>query len=212
MHMAIPNKVKGAGNNSAAQNVFKIVFSQALSSVPTLEAWDDDTFATVVKEMFAGTSGNGNKPFLSAVATTDAAPASAWKPASPAAGGATINRLKGNTNYVNLAASPPALGGSVRFNLNWELPSDASVPSTTTMNGVLAVRYAYSGSAPTLTWQFNDNGAGGTEGAPQWTTITPGAAGSYIRPVDSGATAATLYVTKPLSSVADQGEIWVTST
>jgi hypothetical protein len=210
--MAIPSKVVGAGNNSQARNVFMVTFSQALAAVPTLEAWDDDTFSTVTKEMFAGTHDNGNIPYVSAVATTDSAPASAnWKPVTPVAGGATINRLKGRTNYVNLSASIPSANGSVRFNLDWELPDDMTIPSTNTGNGVIIVRYSYSGVAPTLTWQFNDNSAGGTEATPAWTTITPGGAGSVIRPCDSGSTSASLVVTKPISGVADAGEVWVSS-
>lgn len=210
--MAIPSKVTGAGNASSAQNVFRVVFSQALSGSPTLEAWDDSTFSTTNKEMFAGTAVNGNKPFLSAVGTTDAAPITNWKPASPTAGGATINRLKGLTNYVTLSVAAPGVGGAVRFNLCWELPSDASVPSTNTLNGVLAIRFSYSGATPTLTWQFNDNVAGGTEGAPVWTSITPGAAGNFVKPADAGSVIATLAVTKPTSGTLDAAEVWVTAT
>jgi hypothetical protein len=211
--VSIPSKAVGAGNGSQARNVFKVTFSQALAAVPTLEAWDDDTFATVNKEMFIGTHDNGNIPYVSAVATTDQAPAGTnWKPASPVAGGATINRLKGRTNYVNLSTGIPTASGSVRFNLDWELPDDMTIPSTSTGNGVLIVRYSYSGTAPTLTWQFNDYSAGGTEVTPAWTTITPGAAGCVIRPCDTGSSAASLVVTKPTSGVADAGEIWISST
>jgi hypothetical protein len=211
--MAIPSKVKGGANGSQAQNVFKVTFSQALAAVPTLEAWDDDTFSAVTKEMFTGTPDNGNIPYVSAVATTDGAPAGTnWKPVSPAAGGATINRLKGRNSYVNLSAAIPSANGSVRFNLDWELPDDMTIPSVNTGNGVIIVRYSYSGVAPTLTWQFNDNSAGGTEASPVWTTLTPGAAGAVIRPCDSGSSSASLVVTKPTSGVASAGEIWVTST
>lgn len=207
--MAIPSKAIGAGNGSTAQNVFRIVFSQTLSANPTLEAWDSSAFSAVTKEMFVGTVVNGNLPFLSAVATTDAAPTSNWKPASVAAGGATANRLKGTTNYVNLSTTAPTAGQAVRFNLCWEIPSDATVPSTSTMNGVLACRFSYSGATPALTWQYND---AGTEGAPVWTTITPGAAGSFIRPANSGVTSANVVVTKPASATLDAPEVWITST
>src|SRR3989304_2653063 len=115
--MAIPNKATGAGTGSTAQNVFRITFSQALSAVPTLEAWDNSNFNTTTLEIFTGTAVNGTKPMLSAVSTTNGAPTSSWKPTTAAAGGATINRLKGNTNYVNLAAAAPGAGDTVRFNL-----------------------------------------------------------------------------------------------
>lgn len=209
--MSIPSSVTGAGNNSSAQNVFRIQFSQSLSANPTLESWDDSTFSTTNREQFTGTAVNGFIPYISAVATTNSAPVSAWKPASPVAGGATINRLLGLTNFVTLSTVIPVAGASVRYNLDFEIPSDASVPSTNTF-GVLACRFSFSGATPTLTWQFNDNSAGGTEGAPSWTTITPGAAGNFIRPADAGSTLANVVITKPLSGVIDAAQIWVTNT
>lgn len=209
--MAIPSKVTGAGNNSSARNVFRVAFSQNLSANPTLESWDDATFSTTNREQFTGTTGNGNKPELSAVATTDSAPAAAWKPASPAAGGAVINRLLGLTNFVNLSTVIPVAGGIVSFNLDFEIPFDTTVPSITNF-GVLAVRFSFSGATPTLTWQFNDNSAGGSEGAPAWTTLSPGAAGNFIRPADAGVSSANVVVTRPPSSVIDAAEVWVTNT
>jgi hypothetical protein len=211
--VSIPSAVTGAGNGSQARNVFRLTFSTALSSIPTLESWDDSTFSSTSKEVFTGTPVNENIPYQSAAATTDAAPSSAnWKLAAPVAGGATINRLMGTTYFVNLSVGVPGAGASVRFNLNWEEPSDAAVPATNTQNSVLACRYAYSGVAPTLSWAFNDNSAGGTEGAPIFTSITPGSAGNFVRPTDASATSANLTLTKPASGVADQGAIWVTNT
>lgn len=208
--MSIPSKVTGAGNNSSAQNVFRIQFSQGLSANPTLESWDDSTFSSTTREQFTGTPVNGSIPYVSGIATTDGAPLSNWKPAV-IAGGAVANRLLGTTNFVNLSTVIPVAGGIVRFNLDFEIPSDATVPSTNTF-GVLACRFSFSGATPSLTWQFNDNSAGGTEGAPQWTTLTPGAAGNFIRPADSTATSSNVVVTKPTSGVADSGAIWVTNT
>jgi len=209
--VAIPSQVVNAGNNSSNQNIFKITFSQALTAPPTLESWDDATFSTTNKEQFTGTATNGNIPYVSAVATTDVAPSSNWKPSSPTAAGAVANRLKGTTNFVNLTVNTPTAGGAVRFNLDFEIPVDATVPSTTTF-GVLACRFSYAGATPTLTWQYNDVSAGGTEGAPQWTNITPGAGGNFIRPADAGTTSAFVAVTKPTSGVLDAAQVWVTST
>lgn len=209
--MAIPSQVANAGNNSSNQNIFRIVFSQNLSANPTLESWDDGTFSTTNKEQFTGTTGNGDIPYVSAVATTDGPPSSSWKPVSPVAGGAVANRLLGTTNFVNLSTSIPVSGGSVRFNLDFEIPFDATVPAINTW-GVLACRFSFSGATPTLTWQYNDVGAGGTEGAPQWTTITPGNAGNFTRPADAGTTSANVVVTRPTSGVIDAAQIWVTNT
>ena len=48
--MAIPSKAIGAGNIDAAE-VFKVTFSQALSTAPKLEAWDNsETFPAVDSE------------------------------------------------------------------------------------------------------------------------------------------------------------------
>lgn len=209
--MPIPSQVNGAGNNSSAQNVFKVIFSQALSSAPTIESWDDSTFSTTTKEQFAGTTINGSIPYVSAVATTDVAPASNWKPVAPVAGGVVANRLKGLTNYVVSSVNVPTAGGAIRFNLDFEIPADASVPSTNTF-GVLAVRYAYSGPTPSVTWQYNDVASGGTEGAPQWTNSTPGAAGNFIRMADAGTSSANVSMTKPTAGVASAAQLWVTNT
>jgi len=209
--MSIPSNVAGAGNNSSAQNVYRVVFSQTLSANPTLESWDDSTFSTTAREQFTGTTGNGHIPYLSGIATTDSAPVSAWKPAV-VAGGAVANRLQGLASFVNLSTIIPVAGGAVRFNLNFEIPFDATVPATNTF-GVLAVRFSFSGATPTLTWQFNDVSAGGTEGAPQWTNITPGAAGNFIRPADAGSSSANVVITKPATSgTVDAAQQWVTNT
>lgn len=208
--MSIPTAIVGAGNSSAAQNVFRVTFSQALSSVPTLESWDDATFSTTIREQFTGTPGNGNIPYVSAVATTDSAPATIWKP-GVVAGGAVANRLLGLTNFVNLSIAVPIAGGAVRFNIDFELAVDTSVPATNTF-GVLAVRFAFAGATPSLTWQINDQVAGGTEGAPQWTSLTPGSAGNFIRPADAGANSANPIITKPTSGVASAPAVWATNT
>jgi hypothetical protein len=206
--MSIPGRVNGAGNGSDNQNVIKVTFSQNTSNVPTLEAWDDENFNTVANEIFTGTTGNSNKPMLSAVATMESAPIEAWKPVSVTAGGSTINRMKGNTNYVNLLSA--ALTGApedVMFNLCWEVPYDASVPAD--MDFVLIVRYNYSGSAPILSWYFNDYDAGGIELVPVWTAMTSGLTGSVMRPADAGCSSANIVLHKPVSSTIDNPELWI---
>jgi hypothetical protein len=215
--MSIPAKVQGGGNNSAAQNVFKVDFSQALSAPPTLKMWDNSsTFpavdaagSTTAKEAFTGTSGNSNKPMYGLYATTSAAPGAAnWFPSSATAGSANPNRMKGSTNYVTDPTTPGA-GGSIKFNLSAEFPSDATVPSSSSQNILLEVGYQYTGSAPSLSYYFNDSSAGGTEGSPSWTAFTPGTHG--IRLVNSGTSAGTYKFTLPTSGVSTVGELWVTA-
>lgn len=206
--MAIPAKATGYGNNSTAQNIFRITFSTALSSAPKYEAYDGGTFpavgaaTTVTNTIFAGTAGNGSKPMLSLVATTSAAPASAWKPASATGGSANPNRMKGQTNFVTDPTTPGA-GGIIRFNMVLEVPSDATTSST--MAHDLLIRYTYTGSAPTLTWAFNE----GTEGAPTWTTLTPGTHG--VRHTRAGTVGGGPYLANiPASGTEDSAEGWTT--
>ena len=206
--MAIPAKATGYGNNSTAQNIFRLAYSTALSSAPKWEAYDGGSFpavgaaTTTNNTVFAGTAGNGNKPMLSLVATTSAPPVSAWKPATATAGSANPNRMKGQTNFVTDPTTPGA-GGTIRWNEVLEVPSDATTSSTMAVD--LLNRYTYTGGAPTLTWDFNE----GTEGAPAWTVLTPGTHG--LRHCRTGTVGGGPYLANiPASSTEDTTEGWTT--
>lgn len=205
--MSVPGQVKGAGNISIARNVLRVTFSQATTDHPKLEAWDDFNTNSTLHEVFTGTTQNGNIPMVSGVATTDGAPVSDWKPAAPIPGAATINRLLGNTNTVVLSSANMGASDSVLFNVCYEIPYDAVVPAD--MDFVYVIRYSYSGVAPVLTWEFNDEDAGGTEGTPIWCALTPGVAGHIFRPTDAGVTSSNLVMHKPPSGVLDNPELWV---
>ena len=210
--MSIPSKAVGGGNNSTAANVFQITWSQALSVAPLFQMWDnsasfpavDAVGATTVKEAFAGTTGNGNKPEYALYSTTSGGPAGAnWMPAAATGGSANPNRMKGSTNYVT-GTTIPGAGGVSKFNICAEFASDSAVPSSSSQNVMLQVQYQYTGSAPTLTYAYNE----GTEGTPSWTTFVPGTNG--IRLVNVGTVAGTYKFTLPVSSVATVQELWVT--
>jgi hypothetical protein len=210
--MAVPFKLIGAGNNNA-QYVFKTTFSTALSTAPRIEGWDssatfpakDAAGTTVVKEIFAGTTGNSNIPMLYAASTTGGAPGVNWKPTSATAGSATINRLKGTTNYVTDTTTPGA-GAAIYFNLGIEVPYDATVPSTSSMAHLIQIRYTYTGSAPSVAIYGNE----GTEGTPSWTAITPGTHG--VRYCNASTIWATgpYKLTLPESSTVDASELGIT--
>lgn len=212
-YYAIPSKAVGYGNNSTAQNIFRITFSQALSTAPKYEAWDnsstfparDASGSTIIKEIFTGNATNSSKPFLCLVATTSAAPSSNWKPASATGGSANPNRLKGTTNFVTDPTTPGA-AGTIRFNMVAEVPFDATVPSTSSCNYLLQIRYNYTGTAPTLTYDYND---GGSEGTPTWTTWTPGTHG--MKHASAGVTSGAIKLTLPESSTVDSAEGWITT-
>ncbi len=207
--MAIPNKATGYGNGSTAANVFRITFSQAVSTAPKYEAYDGSgsfpttgSATTTANTIFAGTAGNSNKPMMSLVDTSGGGPTSNWKPASATGGSANPNRMKGQTNYVTSTATPGA-GGVITFNMVLEVPSDATTSST--MSADLLVRYTYTGTAPTLTWAFNE----GSEGTPTWTTATPGTHG--IRHTRSGIVGGGPYLMDiPASGTQDSSEGWTT--
>ena len=212
--MAIPSKAIGAGNIDAVE-VFKVTFSQALSTAPKLEAWDNsETFpavdsegTTTAKEIFTGTTGNGNVPMLAGYiggqSGSSTGPGALWHPASATAGAANPNLLVGSTNYVE-ADFTPALGEDFVFNLSLSAPYDATVPSTSSMNALIQVRYTHTGVAPTVGFSYNE----GSEGAPSYTTITPGTHG--VRFCNAGTVEDTYKLTLPASGSVFAAEAWVT--
>jgi hypothetical protein len=213
--MPIPSKVSFGGNSSSQRNIFRITWSTALSVAPQYQMWDnsstfpavDASGSTVVKEAFVGTSGNSNKPEYALACTSSLGTTNPWMPTSATAGSANPNRMKGTTNYVNDPTTPGA-GQTTTFNITAEFASDAAVPSSSSQNILLQVQYQYTGTAPTLTYAYNDAAATGTESSPVWQNFTPGTHG--IRLVNTGTTAGTYKFTLPASSTSTVNEIWVT--
>jgi len=210
--MAIPFQITGAGNQDA-QYVFRVTFSEDLSSAPNIEAWDNslvfplrDTVGdTVIKEVFTGTTGNGSIPMLYAIATTSATSGDDWKPTSATAGTANPNRLMGDTNYVTDPTTPSS-GDSIYFNLGIEVPYDATIPSTTTLAHIIQTRYRYSGTEPVVTIAANE----GTEASPTWTTFVSGTNG--VRYCDAGTDWSTgsYKLTLPETGTVDAPELGIT--
>jgi len=210
----IPNKVTGAGNLDATM-VYKALFSTGLSSTPKIEAWDNsETFpavaseaSTTTKEIFTGTTGNGSKPMLAGYIgglLSDATkPGASWHPSSAVAGASNPNLLKGSTNYIR-AAVIPGEGDAIVFNLSQRVPSDATVPSNTSMNALILIRCNHTGAAPDITLSYNE----GTEETPIWVDITPGTHG--VRFCNSGTEEGEYKLTLPDSGTIDAGEQWVT--
>lgn len=209
--MAIPFRPVGIGQ-VAAKNVFRINFSQALSAIPELHAWDDFNLNTVANKVFTGTAVNLNKPMIGAIGA-DIAPTAAWWPANLVAGAAVNNasRLKGNDGYCLLSAAAPLANGDVFFNFDFRFPSD--VLPADTMAFALSLLYKFTGPVPSVTWFGND---GGTELAPVWTALTTqpkgtSSAATVIRPSDAGGDGVGDVVTIPGSGEAHPAEIWATA-
>jgi len=213
--MSIPSKAVGAGDVDSTM-VFKVAFSTALSTAPKVEAWDNSaTFpardaagATTAKEIFTGTTENSDYPELAAwsggISSAPNKPGASWHPASPSAGSANPNLLLGTTNYVTCTNTPGA-GEDTVFNLSLIVGYDATVPSTASMAALIQVRYTYTGSAPSLTFTYND---GGTETTPVWTEFTPGTHG--VRFCNAGTVEGTYKLTLPSSGEVTASELWVT--
>lgn len=209
----IPFKPTGIGQ-VAAKNVFKISFSQALSTIPKLKAWDDYNLNTVVNDIFVGTSVNGNLPLIGAVGL-ESAPGASWWPSGLTvnADAGTATRMKGSSGYCKLASVAPEAAGEVFFNLDYKIPSDLQPSST--VNHVLAVECQYTGATPTIRWYANR----GTEGTPDWIELLPRAQGyqmisgdTEIRPTDSGEGydgTQNYKISIPDSSEEFADEIWV---
>lgn len=211
--MAVPFRLTGAGNQDA-RYVFRAAFSGDLSVPPNIEAWDNalvfpsrtTTGSTVAKQVFTGTTGNGNIPMLYAVATTSAAPGDDWKPAAATAGSANPNRLMGTTNYVTDPTTPSA-GESIYFNLGIEVPYDATVPSTTSLAHIIQIRYRYSGATPTVTFYGNE----GTEASPTWTQIVAGNNGVRYCNAGTSWSAGPYRLTLPETGTVDAPEMGITT-
>jgi len=208
--MSIPNKATGYGGTSA-RYVFSFYTDQALSSKIKYEAYDNDqtfpatdTVTTSANYSLAGTTANSHYPMVCLIDTTSAAPASAgWKPATPSAGEANPNRLRGQTYYVEQDGSTLGAGTAAYFNMIVEVPYD--LETTDAMGFDLTVRYTYTGTAPTPYFRFNE----GSDATPSWTNITVDTHG--IKHCRSGSTASYLYANIPESGTEDTAEGWVTT-
>lgn len=95
--------------------------------------------------------------------------------------------------------------GSVRFNITAEFPFDSAVPSSSSQNILLEFLYQYTGSAPTLTYWYNE----GTESEPDWVQFTPGTHG--IRLVNVGTVEDNYKLTLPSTGLVEVEELWVTA-
>lgn len=183
-----PFQPVGIGQN-AAKNVFKVTFSQDLSTIPKLKAFDDYNMDSVANTLFVGTAANGYKSLIGGIGCT-VAPSASWWPSTEIEGVAVdgASLLNGNSGFCLLASSTPEADDSVYFNLDYNIPYDLE-PSDNT-NHVVGIEYQYTGTTPTVTWYGND---GGSEGSPSWTQLQPGLKGSApidtdteIRPCNAG--------------------------
>ena len=97
--------------NVDSKHVFRARFNtNACSDIPQLQAWDDYNLNTVASQILAGFTANANESLVAAASTDAASTGAAWVPASAGAGGALVNRLRGEESYVLLGATAPLPG------------------------------------------------------------------------------------------------------
>ena len=187
-------------------NVMAIKFSTAVTG-GRLTAWDDISRTSTSKEILNGTTemGTGNNSWLRAGVTATDVTEGAGAGSLPSGFNTQVKttttfQLKGDARYVTFNAV--SAGNQVRFVVAFYIPSDAGA-GTTGHDPVFTCRYTYTGSAPTVTWQFNT----GTEGSPTWTTW-----GSSYSGYGTGPNTTTTQldpVTAPGTGVAFVDEFWV---
>ena len=122
--------VKGMSENKKFAYCFN--FDAATATEPQLEAWDDATHTTTIKNVLG--LGIALNSFIKAICTTLLPPGSGW-PGSPIAGA---------SNILLLNAGGGALTGKANLyaNLKIVIPSAYSAPAAETF--VLTCRYTYS--------------------------------------------------------------------
>lgn len=168
-------QVTGAGNVEA-QNVYRLLFASApCSDVPQLQAWDDHQMASTASESLAGTVANGHVSLVAAADTSDGPVADGWVPASPAAGGALANRLRGTESFCLLGATAPGADEARTFQLAFGVAAD-SVPGAAGHQPVIAVKIFYAGAPPVPVFAYNV----GSDGVPSWEAMSSSPKGTAM--------------------------------
>jgi len=154
-----------AGNQDA-QNVFRITIGDfPCSDLPRITAWDDYNMNTVSAESLAGTPANGNVSSICAIDTTLSSSGTDWATGlAQNPGGQTANRLKGNDSYITLGNVAPGVGDTRTFQLAVGVAADFT-PGTTGHEIVIGVTVYYTGSAPSVTLEYNSSNS---ETTPNW--------------------------------------------
>ncbi len=180
--MAPDAQVQGYGNGTA-QNVFKLIFNHPLSSKVKYEAYDNpavhaskavfpstDTDLTTAHDIFIGVGGDSA---IGLQDTTQGQSAVDWMGGimSPGSNTASQNLLKGITNFVTQHGATIGANGCIYWNMDIRVPASFQTSSSVAFD--LLIRYTFTSTTPTLTWKFNNETTGGTEGVPSWTLATP---------------------------------------
>ena len=120
--------VKGMSENK--RYVYCFSFDDATATIPTLEAYDDDTHGATPSKHVLGNSTPANS-FVKAIKTTDALPGAAW------AGTA----IAGSSNTIELDSAALSVAKDLYANIKVVIPTDYATPAAETY--ILTVRFTY---------------------------------------------------------------------
>jgi len=177
-----PFKVSGACR-STDNNVFRVKFSQPISSVPELRCYDNsNTFPVIGNStattftIFQGSGANAGKSMLIFLDTRRAGPAASNWYASPEVLGAKATiRMCGDKAYLKFRYSSTAASLVANTYFTWnaimEVPCDVN-PTLTRLHDVV-VRYTFTSTIPVVSFHANNLHAGGSNAVPCWGTVTP---------------------------------------
>jgi len=181
--MSIPSTVVGYGSKDTYLHkfVFAVRFHHPLSDSVTYVCYDNnqtypqtDSLTSTDNDVFG--MGVGENSMIALVDTTNGTAGcggTPWFPASPNANTATMNLMKGLTNYVKQHGDvlEDAGGGTIYFNM--QMKTVASCQTSSSMGFDLNFKYSYTSTIPAPSLFFNDAVGSGTEAVPVWLEITP---------------------------------------
>lgn len=208
-----PFKVSGACR-STDNNVYRVKFSQPISSVPELRCYDNaNTFPVVGAStattftifqgsaaMIANANGKGMLIFLD---TRRAGPAASnWYAAPEITGAKATVRMCGDKAYLKFRYSATAASLVANSYFTWnsimEVPCDVN-PTMSRLHDVV-VRYTFTSTIPAVSFHANNLHAGGSNAVPAWGTITPSSQGVRFGAVT--ATNTSILANIPLAATA----------
>ena len=126
-----------AGKNTN-QYVFGVYIDGEITSDLYLEAWDDDSFATTVSPVLAGTAAYPHS-MINAIRTTQSGGPVGWTGATYS-GTSQSNYLSGYDNRVRLAGDDSSINETLYYNMYVSLPYDATLFHGTP---IIGFRYLY---------------------------------------------------------------------
>lgn len=207
--LTVTAAIGGIMGNKNARQAMKLTWDQAMSAQPRLEAWDSGADLTAntapTDEILVGTASTGSKSWIAATDTTSVLPGANWYgSASERTGGTKPALLIGTGAYLLLKGATVGVVSRL-FNLCLKVPSDAAQAGATQHTPVIALRYYYTGVAPTITWQYNAS----TIANPKWTAFTSGSLGYTLHFTGPDTTVTVLDpFTKP-ATLTEVAQYWV---